>query len=99
MRIGTFLTTGAAALMIATAVPSYAETFVTPFAGATFGKDAPTSKFSTGASLTAMGNVAGLEVEFGYTPNFFNQQDVSHSNVTSLMANLVIGPGHGPVKP
>ena len=103
MRIGALLTAGAAALVIATAVPAYAETFITPFAGATFGKDAPTSKFSTGLSVTGMGNVAGLEIEFGYTPDFFNQQVgtaiVSDSNVTSLMANLVIGPGHGPVKP
>ncbi len=106
MRIKTVLMTGAAALIIVgmgTAVPAYAETFVTPFAGATFGKDAPTSKFSTGVSLTSMDNVAGLEIELGYTPDFFNQQRgdaiVSNSNVTSLMANLVIGPGHGPVKP
>lgn len=80
-----------------------AQVFLTPMAGATFGGDAPTSKFSTGASLTFMGKAAGLELEFGYTPDFFNQQTdfalIADSNVTSAMANIVIGPGIGPVRP
>src|SRR5690242_13017825 len=98
-------TLAAATLAVAfgLAVPARAETFLTPFAGATFGRDAPAAKFSTGLSLQAMGPIAGVEIEFGYTPDFFNQQSdlvlVSKSNVTSLMANLVVGPGRGAVKP
>jgi Outer membrane protein beta-barrel domain len=80
-----------------------ADTFFTPFAGVTFGGDASPRKFSTGASLTFMGHVAGFEIEFGYTPDFFGEQTgfalISSSNVTTLMGNVVVGPGAGPVRP
>jgi len=80
-----------------------AQTFLTPYAGATFGADAPATKPTVGASLTFMGKVAGFEVDFGYTPDFFDEDSevvlIGDSNVTTLMANLVIGPGGGPVRP
>lgn len=90
-------------LALGVAAPAHAQTFFTPFAGATFGGDAPAKKFSTGASLTFMGRVAGLELEFGYTPDFFGEQTdfalVADSNVTNFMANLMVGPGVGRVRP
>jgi hypothetical protein len=83
--------------------PAQAQTFLTPFAGATFGRDAPTSKFTSGVSATFMGKAAGFEVDFGYTPDFFNQHSgltiISSSNVTTLMGNLEVGVGAGPVRP
>jgi opacity protein-like surface antigen len=51
-----------------------------------------------GASLGWMGNgIAGFEVDFGWSPNFFENTagtgdfDFGDSNVTTLMANLVVG--------
>ena len=80
-----------------------AQTFVTPFAGVTFGNDAPSEQPTFGASLLFMGNVAGFEIDFGYTPDFFGDTDpfdfASGSNVTSLSGNLVLGVGAGPVRP
>jgi hypothetical protein len=82
---------------------AHAQTFITPFAGVTFGQDAPTQKFTTGVSATFMGKVAGFEIDLGYTPDFFDQATdfalISDSNVVTLMGNLVIGVGAGPVRP
>ncbi len=95
----------AAICTLLTVSPSMAEaqTFLTPYAGATFGEDAPDKKFSFGGSLTFMGDVAGFELDFGYTPDFFDQSSdfelIGDSNVTSLMGNLIIGPWAGPVRP
>jgi opacity protein-like surface antigen len=83
--------------------PARAQTFLTPYAGTTAGGDAPTEKFTGGASLTFMGAVAGFEIDFGYTPDFFDQETdfalIADSNVTTLMGNLVLGPSAGPVRP
>jgi len=91
------------ALVGSTPAVASAQTFLTPYAGSTFGGDTPANKFTTGVSLTFMGDVAGFEVDFGYSPDFFNQENefvlIADSNVTNLMANLVIGPGAGPVRP
>ena len=98
-----WIAAGALVAAVAFAAPARAQTFLTPLAGATFGKDAPSEKFSTGVLLTFMGDVVGFEVDFGYTPDFFDQQSdfaiVADSNVTSLMGNLLIGAGDGPVRP
>lgn len=92
----------AAVLAITPAIAS-AQTFITPFVGATFGADSPGERLTGGASILFMGPVAGLELEFGYTPDFFKESSdielVSDSNVTSLAANLVLGVGAGPVRP
>ena len=46
----------------------------------------------------------GFEIDFGYSPNFFETsttgsgfQFASSSNMTTLMGNLVIGAKSGPV--
>jgi opacity protein-like surface antigen len=71
-----------------------AQVLITPFAGATFGNDAPATKFTTGLSFAVMGDVAGFELDLGYTPDFFNEDDdlilIGDSNVTTFMGNLVI---------
>jgi opacity protein-like surface antigen len=52
------------------------------------------------------GGVAGFELDFGYSPNFFQSTPnngsfdlVGDGNVTTLMANLVIGAPLGAVRP
>lgn len=80
-----------------------AQVFVTPFGGVTLEGDAPDEKFTTGASLTFMGDVAGFEIDFGYTPDFFAESDnvvlIGDNNVTTLTGNLLLGVGVGPVRP
>lgn len=51
-----------------------------------------------GASLAWMGaGIAGFEIDFGYSPNFFESTegeadfDFGDSNLTTLMANIVLG--------
>jgi opacity protein-like surface antigen len=52
-----------------------------------------------------MGDMAGLEIDLGYTPDFFNEAGdaiilVGDSNLTTFMGNLVVGNGgDGPVHP
>ena len=90
--------TAGLAVLLAGAVPAdaRAQVLITPFAGATFGADAPATKLNTGVSLAFLGDVAGLELDFGYTPDFFNQNAddvglIGDSNVTTFMANLIVG--------
>jgi opacity protein-like surface antigen len=99
-----WITTAIIAMLVGLAPSSAnAQVFLTPYAGATFGADAPTSKPAFGASLTFMGKIAGFEVDLGYTPDFFDEDSdvvlIGDSNVTTLMGNLVVGPGAGPFRP
>lgn len=99
--------------------PASADWLFTPFIGATFGGSANIGgagedfndewerKLNYGASLAFMGGGAlGFELDFGYSPNFFqispNDGDFdfsSSSNVTTAMANLMIGAPLGSVRP
>jgi opacity protein-like surface antigen len=85
------------ASVLLAAAPARADWLLTPFAGTTFGADSNKEKFTYGGSLAYMGaNVVGFEMDFGYTPKFFEPENntidfIDDSNVTSLMANLVIG--------
>jgi opacity protein-like surface antigen len=90
--------TAGLAVLLAGAMPAdaRAQVLITPYAGATFGADAPATKLNTGVSLAFMGDVAGLELDLGYTPDFFNEDDdtvvlIGDSNVTTFMANLILG--------
>jgi opacity protein-like surface antigen len=102
-----WLTTGLiVALTGLTPAAASAQVSITPFAGLTFGADAPAEKFTTGVSVSFMGDVAGLEIDLGYTPDFFNDNPdqvilVGDSNLTTLMANLIVGVGgtDAPVRP
>jgi opacity protein-like surface antigen len=94
MRKTLWVTVLAIVIFTAMAPRAAAQTFVTPFVGATFGADAPGSELTTGVALTFLGPVAGFEAELGYTPDFFSEDDnfdlADGSNVTTLMANLMI---------
>jgi len=93
----------AAVFISATPARSDAQTFITPFAGATFRGDSAGERLSGGASVLFMGPIAGFELEAGFTPDFFGQGDLfdfdTDGNVTSLSANLLLGLGAGPVRP
>ena len=86
---------------------SSADWLFTPYLGANFGGNASFGEFDNtgdeverrvdfGASLGWMGaGIAGFEVDFGYSPNFFADTtqdfDFGDSNVTTLMANFLLG--------
>ena len=65
------------------------------------------SNLNYGASLAWMGGgILGVEVDFGYSPNFFGVSDtnatlnlVGDGNVTTAMGNLIVGAPLGPVRP
>ena len=84
-------------LALATASPAQADWLFTPFLGTTFSGVATGEHLTYGGSLAYMGaGVVGFEVDFGYTPEFFDADDddlvlISDSNVTTLMANLIVG--------
>jgi opacity protein-like surface antigen len=103
MKFPVIVASLAVTLIATVPATSQAQTFVTPFVGATFGADSPGEKLTYGASALFMGRFAGFEVDFGYTPAFFDDSDlldlVDDSNVTALSANLVLGVGDGPVRP
>ena len=91
--------------------PASADWLFTPYLGIVFGGAANTVDIDTldeafeqranfGGSLSAMGGgVFGFEVDFNYTPNFFQLTEGGEdfeffdvdSSMTTLMGNLVIG--------
>lgn len=93
----------------ATPARASADWLFTPFVGGVFGGKANFGDFNNfddeferrvtfGGSLGWMGNgIIGAEVDFGYTPNFFQNTQGSgdfafgDSNVTTLMGNLILG--------
>lgn len=105
-----FLSAVLGALVVgATPARASADWLFTPFVGGVFGGKANFGDFNNfddeferrvtfGGSLGWMGNgIIGAEVDFGYTPNFFENTAGSgdfafgDSNVTTLMGNLILG--------
>ena len=89
------------ALSLVALVPSSAraqQTFITPYIGSSFDSSFDDYDFGTklhyGGALTWLsGSGIGFEVDFGYAPKFFDDQATNafDANVTSLMANLIVG--------
>lgn len=105
-----FMSAALAALALAvTPGRASADWFFTPFVGANFGGKANFGDFNDfddeverrvnfGAALGWMGGgILGLEMDFGWSPNFFENTvgdadfDFGDSNVTTLMGNVIIG--------
>jgi opacity protein-like surface antigen len=88
-------------LMLLIPAQARADWIFTPFIGAnlhneddTLGLDTKNGTVNFGGSLAWMGaGVFGVELDFGYAPNFFEQQNTSafDGNVTTLMGNLILG--------
>jgi opacity protein-like surface antigen len=96
------------ALALALPVSASAQNwFVSPFVGANFGGSASFGEFPDsddeverrldfGATVGWNPNVVGFEVDFGWSPNFFEDTagdrnfEFGDSNVTTLMTNLLI---------
>jgi opacity protein-like surface antigen len=110
-----------AVAMVASPRNASADWTLTPFVGWNFSGSASTNgatagasfsnkfekKIDYGASLMATGaGPFGFEVDFGYSPNFFEVSPddddfdlTGDGNVTTFMANLVLGAPLGAIRP
>jgi hypothetical protein len=100
MRVGLLALT---MLLFAPARPS-AEWQIRPFLGVTFGggttfvdleEAAGTPNLVFGANGRLLGDVIGIDVDFGHAPGFFQSGDrqlVQESSVTTLTGNVVLAP-------
>lgn len=111
MSVRKVIITATLVLITTVAAPrkASADWLLTPFVGWNWGGSANfldledfddkfEQKVDFGASLAWMGaGVVGFEVDFGYSPNFFENTsgggnfEFGDSNVTTLMANLKVG--------
>ena len=112
MSVRKLLGAAALVAVVAGAAPAKASAdwLFTPFVGINFGGSARfieagvpfddefKKKIDYGASLAWMGaGWLGFEVDFGYSPNFFEETTgdtnfgYSDSNVTTLMGNVIVG--------
>jgi opacity protein-like surface antigen len=81
------------AAAIALPATARADVIFTPFAGVSFGGDTNNTKGAFGGSISFMGTAAGLEIDFGHTPNFFGDDSaITNGNSTTFMANLKFAP-------
>ena len=97
------------ALLLVIVVPAAASAqgFISPFIGYDFGGDSGCLELTDcedkngnyGVSFGAMGRVVGFEAEIGYAKDFFGESPDTSSSVLTFMANLMIGPKIGPVRP
>ena len=110
LRLGRH-TTMVLLFVTAMARPASADWLFTPYLGIVFGGAANTIDIDTldeafeqrtnfGGSLAAMGGgIFGFEVDFNYTPNFFQLTEGGedfeffdvNSSITTLMGNIIIG--------
>ena len=112
MSVRKLFLSGCLAFMMSMAIPAKASAdwLFTPFVGLNWGSsvtfndefgdfdDEFEKRGTFGASLAWMGGgIAGFEIDFGYTPNFFESTegsedfDYGDNNLTTLMANLTLG--------
>jgi opacity protein-like surface antigen len=104
-----FVTISAMAFIIslAAAADARAEGFISPLVGFNFGGDSgcPTigncedKRMNLGVGVGSMGNVLGFEAEFAYAKDFFGESPAFSSSVATVMANAMIVPNLGPVRP
>jgi opacity protein-like surface antigen len=89
------------------AAPAAAQTtggLATPFIGVVTDTPIDESRTVYGGAIGATGPVLGFELDFGYSPNFYELEDDfgelgSSGSVTTLMGNLLIGVPIGAVRP
>jgi opacity protein-like surface antigen len=112
--------TSALALTVSALAPAKASAdwLFTPFIGGTFGGSANVTdvlgdfdeefnrKLTYGASLAYLGaGIAGFEIDFGYSPNFFGADSdddlnlIGDGNVVTAMANVIFSAPTGGVRP
>ena len=99
----------ASLLLTLTSASARADGLIVPFIGYNFGGDSGSNCVSLtdckekrtnfGVSFASMGPAFGIEEDISYAKNFFGETPGTANSVLSLMTNLLIGPGVGPVRP
>ena len=87
-----------AAVVVATIMglapaPAFADGFFSPWAGINFANEPADGRGSFGLTGGSMaGGVIGGEIDFGYSPSFFGEENVfGNNNVVTFMGNLIVG--------
>lgn len=88
------------------ATPARADGFFTPFYGFNFGGDSNCATINCedkrtnfGVSFGKMGSVFGFEEDIAFAKDFYGTVPGADNSVFTLMSNLLIGVGKGPVQP
>ena len=108
--MGVFRHLSVASLLLAlTSTSARADGLIVPFIGYNFGGDSGSNCVSLtdckekrtnfGVSFVSMGPAFGIEEDISYAKNFFGETSGTANSVFSLMTNLIIGAGAGPVRP
>ena len=95
--------------LIAASAPARADGFIVPFLGFNFGGDSGSTcpaltnckekHANFGVALGSMGTIFGFEEDISYAKNFFGETPAGDNSVLTLMSNMMIGVGAGPVRP
>jgi hypothetical protein len=80
----------ALALALLTPAAARADTYITPFAGVTFGGASQATTLTYGASIAFLGRWVGVEVDFSRTPEFFPNLTREH-RMTTAAGRFVFG--------
>ena len=98
----------ASMLLLLVSAPARADGFIVPFVGYNFGGDSGNcpsltdcneKRLNFGVAFGSMGAAIGFEQDISYARNFFGETPGADNSVFSVMSNLLIGPGVGPVRP
>lgn len=95
----------AIALVMVLPATAGADLLFTPYAGVNFGGSTVDSRTNIGGSLAWLGSSGfGLEVDFGFVPDFFEPKDLDidvfgANNVTTVMGNVMFGRSGGGIQP
>ncbi|MGH9383071.1 MAG: outer membrane protein [Vicinamibacterales bacterium] len=87
--------------------PASAQVFLSPIVGYNFGGDSGCPSISNcqdknlnvGIAFGNYGTLFGTEMEFAYAKDFFGDVAAYESSVVTLMANLLLSPDVGRIKP
>ena len=98
------LVTSAFALVLSLSASARADVLLTPYAGVNFGGGTIDKRANVGGSLLWLGSRGlGVEVDFGFIPDFFERTDTTidypTNNVTTLMGNVVVGRSGSGIQP
>jgi Outer membrane protein beta-barrel domain len=89
----------AAAVLTVPAVAS-ADGFLSPYIGVNFGGDTTENTTVYGGALGFVGQKAGFEIDFGYTPEFFADETLGvDGKLVTVMGNVILGGRRGGFSP
>ena len=79
--------------VVCSPAPAWADGFVSPWIGTNFASERADGRRALGLTAGSMGGgVIGGELDFGYSPSFFGEENVfGKNNVLNLMGNVIIG--------